>query len=410
MKVWIKYAAGILIGVLLGVYLPFDNKKVQELFSYFSTVTVHAGMFAVYPLVFFSFGYAVFKMKQDALGGSVFLKSLAAMVLSGVILVLLGTVTVILFSPERIPIIVENRTVDTFPGYREILGNLFPQNVFTIFAENRNYLLPVTFLALIMGLNFSFDKVMTRPVYQFFNAMSRIFYHITVFITEIIGIGMIILGAHMILAIRNTPEIDLFKQLLALLTLNSVIIIFGIYPLLFYFFSGKQNPYKVLYAMTAPLLAAFISGNSYFTLLSLSRAGKENMGIPRKIGAGVFPFFTLFGKAGTAMVTASAFILIISSYSSIGMDLWKILWVMAFSLVVSFFTGTVPGIGVIAALAFLSRHYGRGLEEGFLLMYPVSTLLISFSVLLDTVTAGFTAYLISYRDRNHKDVDIRDFI
>ncbi len=367
-------------------------------------------MFAVYPLVFFSFSYAVFKMRQDKLIGSVFLKSVLAIVVSGVILVLIGTLTVILFSPDRIPIIVEKKMVESFPGYRDILRDLFPQNIFTIFTGSRNYLLPVTFLALVMGLNFSFDKVMTRPAYQLFNAMSRIFYHITIFITEIIGLGMIILGAHMILVIRNTPEIDLFKQILALLTLNSVIIIFGIYPLLFYFFSGKQNPYKVLYAMTAPLLAALISGNSYFTLLSLSRAGKENMGIPRKIGAGVFPFFTIFGKAGTAMVSATAFILILNSYSSMGIDLWKILWVIGFSLIVSFLTGSVPGIGVIAALSFLCGHYGKGLEEGFLLMYPISALLISFSVLLDTATAGFTAYLISYKDRSHKEIDIQDYI
>ncbi len=410
MKVWIKYTAGIIIGILLGLYLPFDNAKIQELFLYFSKLTVHAGMFAVYPLVFFSFSYAVFKMRQEKLIGSIFLKSVLAIAVSGIILVLLGTVTVILFSPDRIPIIVEKKIVQTFPGYRDILGDLFPQNIFTIFTGSRNYLLPVTFLALIMGLNFSFDKVMTRPAYQLFNALSRIFYHITIFITEIIGLGMIILGAHMLLVIRNTPEIDLFKQILALLTLNSVIIIFGIYPLLFYFFSGKQNPYKVLYAMTAPLLAAIISGNSYFTLLSLSRAGKENMGIPRKIGAGVFPFFTLFGKAGTAMVSATTFILILNSYSSMGMDIWKVLWVIAFSLIVSFLTGFVPGIGVIAALSFLCGHYGKGIEEGFLLMYPIGALLISFSVLLDTVTAGFAAYLISFKDRSHKDIDIQDFI
>ncbi len=410
MKVWIKYAAGIAIGIILGFYLPFNNGKIQELFLYFSKVTVNIGMFAVYPLVFFSFSYALFKLRQENIAGSVALKAVLAIFISGFVLVLLGTLTVILFSPDRIPIIVEKRTIETFPGYRNILGSLFPPNIFTIFTGSRNYLLPVTFLGLVIGLNFSFDKVMTRPAYQFFNAMSRIFYHIAVFITEIIGLGMIILGAHMVLVIRNTPEIDLFKQLLALLTLNSVIIIFGIYPLLFYFFSGKQNPYKILYAMTAPLLAAFISGNSYFTLLSLSRAGKENMGIPRKIGAGVFPFFTLFGKAGTAMVTATTFILIMNSYSSMGMDIGKILWVMAFSLIVSFLTGSVPGMGVIVALSFLCRHYGKGLDEGFLLIFPVSGLLVSFSVLLDTVTAGFSSYLISYKDRSHKEIDIQDFI
>lgn len=410
MKVWIKYAAGIIIGLVLGLYLPSGNGKIQEIFSYVSRLTVDIGMFTVYPLVFFSFSYGIFKMKQDNLIGPVLLKSLLALIISGITLVIIGTLTVVVFSPDRIPIIIENRAVESFPGYRDILKSLFPPNTFTIFIENRNYLLPITFLALVIGLNFSFDKVMTRPAYQFFNAMSRIFYHITVFITEIIGLGMIILAANMILRIRETPEIELFKQLLAILTLNSVIVIFGIYPILFYFFSGKQNPYKVLYAMTAPILAAFISGNSYFTLLSLVRSGKENMGIPRKIGAPVYPFFTLFGKAGTAMVSSTAFILILNSYSSMGMTIGKILWIMLLSLGTSFFTGSVPGIGVIVALSYLCQHYGKGIEEGFLLIYPVSALLVSFSVLLDTVTAGYASYLISFKDRGHKDIEVREFI
>lgn len=410
MKTWIKYAAGIIIGILLGLYLPFDQEKLQHLFLYLSSLVINMGMYAVYPLVFFSFGYSVYKMRQENLLLPIFLKSAVAILTSGIILVIFGTLTVLFFSPERIPIIIQNRTVENFPDYKTILQSLFPGNIFTIFSENRNYLFPLTFLSFVIGLNFSFDRVMTRPAYQFFNAMSRIFYHIGIFITEVIGLGFIVLAASITISIRNTPEIELFKQLLAVLTLNSVIVIFGIFPLLFYLLSGKQNPYKVLYAMTAPLLSAFISGNSYFTLLSLVRSGKENMGIPRKIGASVFPIFTLFGKAGTAMVSATAFIFILNSYSSLGLTLGTVVWIMIFSLLTSFFTGAVPGMGVIVALAYICRHYGRGIEEGFLLVFPVSTLLVSFSVFLDTATAGFAAYLFSFRNKGHKDIEIKDYI
>ncbi len=410
MKTWIKYAAGIIIGILLGLYLPFNVEKMQEVFQFLSSLTINMGMFAVYPLVFFSFGYAIFKMRQEGIFLKVFLKSFLAILVSGIVLVAFGTLTVLFFSPERIPIIIQNRTVESFPNYKVILESLFPQNIFTIFSSNKNFLLPLTFLSFIIGLNFSFDKVMTRPAYQFFNAMSRIFYHIGVFITEVIGLGFIILSANIVLQIRNTPEIELFKQLIAVLTLNSVIVIFGILPLIFYFLSGKQNPYKILYAMTAPLLSAFITGNSYLTLLSLVRSGKESMGIPRKIGASVFPFFTLFGKAGTAMVSATAFIFILNSYSSLGLTLGTVVWIMLFSIGTSFFTGTVPGIGVIVALAYICQHYGKGIEEGFLLIFPVSTLLVSFSVLLDTAVAGYSAYLFSFRDKGHKEIEMKNFI
>ncbi len=410
MKTWIKYAAGIIIGILIGLYVPFESQKTKDLLQYLSTLIINMGMFAVFPLVFFSLGYSVYKLRQEKMLGSLLLKSFAAILISGIVLVITGTLTVLFFSPERIPIIVQNRAVESFPDYRTILGSLFPGNIFTILTESRNYLLPAAFLSFVIGLNFSFDRVMTRPAYQLFNAMSRIFYHIGIFITEVAGIGFIVLTVNIIIQIRSTPEIELFKQLLAILTLNSVLVIFGILPLIFYFASGKENPYKVLYAMTAPILSAFVSGNSYFTFLSLTRSGKENMGIPRKIGAVVFPVFTLFGKAGTAMVSATAFIFILNSYSSLGFTPGTVLWIMAVSLGTSFFTGSVPGIGVIAALSYICMHYGKGIEEGFLLIFPVGTLLVSFSVLLDTVTAGFAAYLFSFKDKNHKEIDIKDFI
>jgi len=50
------------------------------------------------------------------------------------------------------------------------------------------------------------------------------------------------------------------------------------------------------------------------------------------------------------------------------------------------------------------------IEEGYLLIFPVSTLLISFSVLLDTAVAGYSAYLFSFRDKSHKEIEIKDYI
>ena len=221
---------------------------------------------------------------------------------------------------------------------------------------------------------------------------------------------MIIFATNFTLQIIHTPQLVLFNQLIILLTITTILVIFGVYPGIIYFLGGKQNPYKIIYALLGPSLAAAASGNSYFTLTSLIFHVKENLGVPRKIGSATLPVFTLFGKAGTAAVTSITFFLILKSYSSLAIGLPGILWIMLFSILSSFLAGTVPGLGVLVSLAAMCKLYGKGIEEGFLIIGSIAPILVSFSVLIDTVTAGVSSFLIAHHEKANKEIPIRDFV
>ena len=410
MKIWLKYLLGITIGIVLGIFVSPENIIFKDILTFLTKLTINIGRYTIFPIVFFSIGYGTFKLKQEKRVGMVYLKTSSYIIASSTLLVLIATGIVLLFSPDRIPIIIENQTSYNFPGYKSILTSIFPKSLFQIFSENSNFLLPVTILGFLLGYNFSFDKVMTRPAYQLFDAMSRIFYHIGSFIVEILGFGMIILAANFTMQIIHTPQLILFNQLIILLTINTILVIFGVYPAFIYFLGGKQNPYKIIFAILGPSLAAVASGNSYFTLTSLILHVKENLGVPRKIGSATLPLFTLFGKAGTAAATSITFILILKSYSSLSIGPMGILWIMLFSILTSFLAGTVPGIGILVSLAAMCKLYGKGIEEGFLIIGSIAPILVSFSVLIDTITAGVSTYLISHHEKGNKDISVRDFI
>ncbi|RLD31850.1 MAG: dicarboxylate/amino acid:cation symporter, partial [Bacteroidetes bacterium] len=269
MKIWLKYLLGITIGIVLGIFISPENIIFKDVLTFLTKLTINIGRYTIFPIVFFSIGYGTFKLKQEKRVGMVYLKTSSYIIASSTLLVLIATGIVLLFSPDRIPIIIENQTSYNFPGYKNILTSIFPKSLFQIFSENSNFLLPVTILGFLLGYNFSFDKVMTRPAYQLFDAMSRIFYHIGSFIVEILGFGMIILAANFTMQIIHTPQLVLFNQLIILLTINTIVVIFGVYPAFIYFLGGKQNPYKIIFAILGPSLAAIASGNSYFTLTSL---------------------------------------------------------------------------------------------------------------------------------------------
>ena len=292
----------------------------------------------------------------------------------------------------------------------EILRSLFPRNLFQVFNEPGNYLLPVAFLGLVLGLNISFGGQTTSPVRVLLDALSRVFFRINSLVVEIMGIGMIAISAYFIIQLRSTPALELFSQLLVVLLVDILVITFGLIPLLFYLFTqGKQNPYRWLYALAAPALAGIISGDNYFSTAILIKTGYTNLGIPRKVGALTYPLFVLFGKAGTALVTGVSFVVILKSYSSLGIAPGEVLWVVGFAFFLSLSTGSYPALGFLAGISFMCGIYGQGIEEGYLILTPVVPLLVRASVFLNVMTSGMASFLVAEGENLRKDVKISNF-
>jgi Na+/H+-dicarboxylate symporter len=410
MKLWIKYILAAVIGVLIGSYIFPPGQSHFEKLQFASMIVLNLGRYAMLPLVFFSLAYGTYRLRLDRRILAILGKTALIVVASSFILIAFGTAAVLLLNPERIPIIIETERVHSLPGFREMLTAIFPANLFRIFVESGDFLFPLVLFSLFLGLNFTFDKVLTRPAVQLFDSFSRIFYHISKFVNELLGLGIIILAAAFVVHLRQAEELELYSQLILLLGLLAAFIIFGLYPLLLYFFAGRRKPYKNLYAILAPAIAAFFSGNSYFSLVPLTAHVKENLGVPRKIGAVTLPLFTVFSKAGTAMVTSITFIVILKSYSSLGIGFLEIAWIMGLSFSLSLLTSAVPGFGVAAALSALCVLYGRGIENGFLIVYPILPILSSFAVFLDVVTSAFGTVIITHSEGEQKEIYAKDFI
>jgi hypothetical protein len=106
------------------------------------------------------------------------------------------------------------------------------------------------------------------------------------------------------------------------------------------------------------------------------------------------------------MITAMSFIVILRSYSSLEIGFLHVLWIIAASFGISFLLGSVPGMGSLVGIAMLSGMYGRGMEEHFLILRPVSLILISLGALLDTVCASFVTTLVA--DSTRLNGEIKD--
>ncbi|MFP4362683.1 MAG: dicarboxylate/amino acid:cation symporter [Spirochaetia bacterium] len=409
MKIWIKLVAGIIIGTVLSFVLDATGNTI-ELFSFMTEIVIRVGRYLLFPLILFSAATAAYELRQTKKTIGVLLRALLYPIVAAVLFIITGILVVLFFSPERIPIIIESQQSFQLPDIQNTLRRIFPANVFQVFVTDSSFVFPLLLFSVLFGLQFTFDRLTTRPVTQVFDSASRIFYRFNTIVTEVLGLGFIIITAYSVLNIRSITEISLYREVFLVIAVVTVLIVFGFIPLMLYLLGKRENPYKLLYGLMAPAFAGLLSGDTLFSTAFLTNHGKENLGIPRRVGAIIHPLYAMFSRAGTAVISAMAFIIILNSYSNLDITFFQILWVFAFSLLVSFLLFSYPGMGVVVSLAFLSSLYGNGLEEGFLILNPVTPILISAATMMDVITSGAIAYLISLHEGVAEEKEIGDFI
>jgi Na+/H+-dicarboxylate symporter len=410
MKIWMRLLAGAAIGILLGTYLPESGGDTTGAFVYLSRIVVHIGRYALFPLMLFSVISGILELRQDNLFLRVYIKAAGLMAATTIALILLGTLSTLVFSPDRIPPIFQETAGLDLPDTSETIFRVIPRNLFSVITGNGNELLPVYVLALILGLVLSFEGIGGEALSGLSESLAGVFYRVNALVTEVIGIGFIALSGLFILRIRTIPDFDIFAPLLLVLVIVTVIVVFGIYPLLLYLLGERRNPYTWLYTMIAPALAGFFSGDAYFSLGVLLRIGRENMGLPRLVRSPVFGLAAIFGRAGTAMVMSASFIVILQSYTALEITVSQVIWIMTSAFFTSLMLGSVPGTGVPVGLAMMAASYERGMEEIFLILQPTAPILIAIGVFLDIMTTGFIGYLIATTENVRTRIDPIDFV
>jgi len=410
MKVWLKLLIGAILGVSFGFISSFDNQAVVSALAWLEEFAIRIGRYCLVPILVFSLTIAVYELRHEGQFWKLVFKTLLIIVLSSVFVIGAGILVTVLFPPARIPILIEEQvdviSLNTAQNFLEI----FPSNMFAAIVSDGVYLLPVSVFAFFLGMGLSYDRNFSKPVIGLVDALSRIFYHIAAFFSEVLGLVMIILSAYWAVRFKDILRADVFRELIRHLALLCAILGFGILPLFLYLLRPKTNPWAVVYGSLSQALTGFFSGDINFTLPVLFRHVKENLGVRRRSNAVTVPLFSAFGRAGSAMVATVAFIVIINSYSSLGISISDIFVIASRALLISFLLGSRPGDGAYIALAVLCMGYGRGFEAGYLILRPLAFYLIATGTFLDVMISSVAAFVISRWSGFQEDKEMKNFI
>jgi Na+/H+-dicarboxylate symporter len=411
MKLWLKYLLATVLGILLGFILPLNGGDTEVFFATVYTYVLHVGRYLVFPLVFFGLTIGTYELWLEKKFFPVYGRMLGYSMISAVAASAIAAIFVAVFSPERVPIIIEEAELRSLPGLGEQLQQIFPKNLFAIFSNSGDFLLPVFVFAVILGLGLLNNRSVSAPVIDVLESLSRIIHNMNRIMLQILSFGLFFMMAYRTSQLRGMADLELFNQLLLVVIGAAVFVIFLLIPLLLYLAGNRtRNPYLWLFGTLPAALSALLSGDLYFGVSSAEGTVSNNMGVQPKAGSAMIPLGAIFSRSGTALVTTISFILILRSYSSLDVTLLQFFWIMGSSILISFMLGTVPGNAMVVSLSVISAWYGQGLEEGFLILLPIAPILTALAVLLDSMVILTNIQLVADHEKLAEQVSSRDFL
>ncbi len=405
LKIWSKYLIGCAFGIIATFVFPADSLNSSEFLNIVSEITIRFGRYILPALLFFSISVAVFQLLKEKMMIKTFLLTFLLIILSSVIFSLIGLGSVTLFKMPRIPILVDIVSENVSSGLKENLLRLFPYSSFEVLIDGVFYL-PVVLFGIFAGAGCAADKNASKQTVTLFDSLSRVCFSILSLIVELFSIGFIAVSCKWFLSFMSLIQTGIYNKLIILLLADFLFIAVILYPLLVFLICKEKNPYKVLYASLAPMLAAFITGDSNISLAISLKQTKDTLGLKRRVGTISLPLFSVFARGGTALTLIISFIVILKSYSNLSIAPSDIVWITTTSCLLSFCLGALPSGGLYTALIIICMQYGRGFEAGYLLLKPAIPVFCSFAAVIDVVTMIFCSYITAHKLGM---IDLKDF-
>lgn len=410
MKIWIKLLGAVVLGLIIGFFLPLNGGDTREALQVFVDLILKFGRFALMPLLFFGVMIGTYELRQKKKTLRVYGISAGLVIVTSLVFVFIGAIAILMMQPEGIRKGFEDSIPIQLPDLMSDMLAVVSENMFSILSGSGNLVLPLVFLAFLIGVNLDFDKRVTRPTLELFDSLNRIFFHVNQFILEVVAPGIIVLVIYFSVNVREIAQPEIYSQLFWILTVITFIIAVVLLPIaVFLIFKGK-NPFIWLFSQISTYINALASGDIYFSLGAMMHNAKRNQGVSRAAGSVSYSIAAIFSRPGTAIVSIVSFALIIRSYISLQISAPDFFWIVSSSFAISFLLGSVPVLGVPVTLAMLSKQYINVSEDAYLMLISVMPILIMFAVFIDVLSVSFIGSVTARLSGEDEEVDIKDFV
>lgn len=236
-------------------------------------------------------------------------------------------------------------------GPLQPLVDIVPDNIFDAMSSNMN-MLQVIFFALLLGVCIILlPEEKSRPLKDLFDSFNEVIMKMVDLIMLSAPIGVFALLAALI---AESPSWDIFVALgiySLCVILGLTILLFIVYPLLVWIFTGRS--FRFFQKGIAPAqLVAFSTSSSAATLPVTMERVEEHLGVDKKVVSFVCPVGATISMDGTSLYQAIAAVFVAQAFGD-SLTFNDQLVIIAMAVLASIGSAPVPGAGLLMLVIVL---------------------------------------------------------
>jgi Na+/H+-dicarboxylate symporter len=163
MKLWLKYAFGIIMGAVLYIALPPSMVHGTAAISFLAEISLKIGGYALILTLAAGIPISVFRLSESHRFSKIVSSALVFFIISLIIAAGIGLASTLIFRPAPLPLISDSGAMQSLDPL-ELIRSTFPSNIFSTFSGAATWFLPLALFMLAFGLALSHDPVMARPI------------------------------------------------------------------------------------------------------------------------------------------------------------------------------------------------------------------------------------------------------
>jgi Na+/H+-dicarboxylate symporter len=292
---WQRVLAGLVIGVLIGLFAP----AVAPYLAVFGDLFVRAIRMLVVPIVLVTIAAGITALGDVRRLGSVGARTLALFAFTTLVAVAIGMTAGLLLRPGEgaaLAGVAPHALGPAITPYQQLVA-IVPLNI--VEALTKGDMLAIIFVAVLLGIGTLAAGDAGRPVANLLAGLSAVLFRIVGIVMEFTPLGVLSLIAGAI----ATAGLGVFTNIgwLALCVVLASLAQMALVHASLLRFVARISPVRFYRGIVEALAVAFSTASSSATLPVALRVAQTRLGIDRAVASTVLPLGASIGKDGTAM-------------------------------------------------------------------------------------------------------------
>ncbi|MFE0421024.1 dicarboxylate/amino acid:cation symporter, partial [Streptomyces sp. NPDC058953] len=345
---WAQIVAGLVLGVLLGwLAREQDISWLKDTLEQIGDIFVRLLKLAVAPLVFFAILISITNLRKVNNAARLAGQTLLWFLITSLIAVAIGITIGLLTNPgEGTGLTPKDGALPKKTGsWIDFLTGIIPTDIITPFAELK--VLQIVFLAAVAGIAALALGEKAKPILTFSESVLELLQKALWWVIRLAPLGTVGLIGYAI-ADYGWNLISKYATFTADVYIGSLLVLFGVYPLLLWAVA-KVNPIQFFKGAWPAIQLAFVSRSSVGTMPVTQRV-TERLGVPKEYASFAVPFGATTKMDGCAAIYPALAAIFVAEIFDIQLGIKEYLLIVFVSVVGSAATAGLTGATVMTTL------------------------------------------------------------